>query len=395
MLRAPILLLLSPVSSEWNILKSSGLAEFEPAFVQAGASSDTDLALLTDADLQSLGLNLIQRRRLQQRLAHATATASETVDGLRTFGSAGKQITLAAGENELYNHTCSKRRALGSICILGHMWFGGAWDRYGISRLRIYVDGEAAPSIDGQLYLLHGIVEGLQDGEAAPWSSGSLLGRTGKPSGTFNTLQIPFSKTIRVTMQSYDGPSRPSNASQRFWWIFRGTEGEAAVALGSRTLPTSARLRLHTREDVMVPPTSFLSLLDTPSAGAVLMTTLSVHAESENFLEGEIRVNMSSMARESCSYGVCSSVTMSSGTEDYFLGTYYFNEGGYHNALAGCTHLQHIDGHSWEFAGYRRHDRDLLTFGPGSTQMSWRCGEPGVGNPTACTVSSYVLVYEW
>ena len=31
-------------------------------------------------------------------------------------------------------------------------------------------------------------------------------------------------------------------------------------------------------------------------------------------------------------------ILLSSGTEDYFLGTYYFNRGGYENAVAGMTH---------------------------------------------------------
>ena len=39
-------------------------------------------------------------------------------------------------------------------------------------------------------------------------------------------------------------------------------------------------------------------------------------------LEGEVRLNTSGTARASCSYGICSSLTLSSGTEDYFLGTY-------------------------------------------------------------------------
>lgn len=311
-----------------------GLEALAPAFEAAGAETDADLALLTDADLAALGLNLVQRRKLQRHLElqrHQGVVeeasfarrdlAPGSVAGLRTFGSAGKAVTLAAGENELYNHTCSSSSGL---CILGHMWFGGGlpqrtWPNYALQRLRVYVDGEAAPSIDAQLYLLHGI--GFGD-DTAPWSSGDLVGKTGSPSGTFNTLQIPFARTLRVTMQSYANQSTPSTASERFWWIFRGTEGETAVALGTRTLPASARLRLHRQDSVEVAPLGFLPLLETHSAGAVLMATLSVSAHAEQFLEGEVRLNTSGTARASCSYGICSSLTLSSGTEDYFLGTY-------------------------------------------------------------------------
>jgi hypothetical protein len=201
------------------LLARVGLTEFESAFTAAGVDQTSDIVLLTDADLAGLGLNLVQRRRLQQHLGHDASMTASSVDGLRTFGSAGKAITLQPGENLLYNHTCEK-----GLCVLGHMWFGGAWSHYDMQRLRVYIDGEATASIDGQLFLLHGV--GFAD-DAAPWSSGDLFGKTGSPSGTFNTFQIPFAQSIRVTMQCYDTVASPSTTRETFWWIFRGLEGEA------------------------------------------------------------------------------------------------------------------------------------------------------------------------
>ena len=98
-----------------------------------------------------------------------------------------------------------------------------------------------------------------------------------------------------------------------------------------------------------------------------------------------------------------------------------FYRGGYHNPLGGCSHILHAteaDNHvnngsnvsdsdsdsdsasasasgEWQFSGYRRHDEDLLFFPSGGFNMSWRCGEPGAGNPTDCTTFTYSLVYEW
>ena len=63
------------------------------------------------------------------------------------------------------------------------------------------------------------------------------------------------------------------------------------------------------------------------------MIVLSVQSAVEQFLEGEVRAFLANAPNNSCSYGVCSYMTMSSGTEDYFLGTYYFNRGAYHNPL--------------------------------------------------------------
>ena len=148
-------------------LRHLSLQQFADQFERAGVDNLDDLALLTEDDLTNFGLNLVQRRRLQKHLS----TKHDNLEAVRTFGSAGKAVSLVKGENELYNHTCSQNE-----CILRHMWFGGNWPHYDIQRLRVYVDGESAPSIDGQLFLLHGV--GFAD-QAAPWSSGSLFGKTG------------------------------------------------------------------------------------------------------------------------------------------------------------------------------------------------------------------------
>ena len=53
---------------------------------------------------------------------------------------------------------------------------------------------------------------------------------------------------------------------------------------------------------------------------------------------------------------------LSSGLEDYFLGTYYFNKGKYANNLAGLTHF---DAKNHAFSAYRFHEQgpDLLSIG--------------------------------
>ena len=179
-------------------------------------------------------------------LLHATTPLSPNA---MTFGSAGKGITLGPGEKDLFTHSCSSSVANGaSICILRHMWFGGSWARYDITRLRVYIDGDSIASIDGQMDLLHGI--GFAD-NAAPWSSGSLFGKTGSPSGIFNTFKIPFAKSIRVSAQAYTNSSSPATKGERFWWIMRGTEGEPGVEIGGKLLPLGARLMLHTNEGVL------------------------------------------------------------------------------------------------------------------------------------------------
>ena len=73
--------------------------------------------------------------------------------------------------------------------------------------------------------------------------------------------------------------------------------------------------------------------------------------------------------------GAAAPEMLSSGLEDYFLGTYYFNRGQFANGLAGLTHLnpQHST-----FSAYRFHDQDPLFFHTG-LRLTCKCGEK-VGN---------------
>ena len=103
---------------------------------------------------------------------------------------------------------------------------------------------------------------------------------------------------------------------------------------------------------------------------------------------------------------------ISSGTEDYFLGTFYFDKGQYFLPLAGVTALcpEPSDGAprprppafgcepaaGVRFSAYRVHgSADPLTFEQGFA-VTWRNGEPGHGGQAAAVnASALALVYEW
>jgi hypothetical protein len=280
-----------------------------------GSASEADMMTKRK---KTLNYSVKMKRMLLLLGAGMASAATPLSETTATFGSAGKAITLGPGETHLYNHTCAAASKDSTVCVLRHMWFGGAWPTYNITRLRVYVDGEAVASIDGQMDLLHGIGHG---DDAAPWASGSLFGKTGSPSGIFNTFQIPFSTSIILTAEPYADATAPTTTGERFWWIARGTEGEPGVEMGGKLLPLSARLVLHTSEDAALAAKAQLPLFHVEKAGAALLTVLSVTSIAEQFLEGEVRAFRADKKNESCSYGVCSYMTMSSGTEDYFLGT--------------------------------------------------------------------------
>jgi hypothetical protein len=260
------------------------------------------------------------------------------------------------------------------------MWFGGDWAGYEQTRIRFYVDGEVTPSIDMKLFLGHGI--GWSD-PSAPWGT-EHLGKTGQPSGLYNTYRIPFGKSIRVTGELGPGAEKP----QTFWWIFRGIEN-LPVYLGNIRLPANARLRLEVHNNVVLEPLQMLSIAQSRSAGALYQVTLAVASQNLDFLEAMLRAYID---------GAEEPLMLSSGTEDYFLGTYYFNRGLYHLPVAGLTHKEEPAHGTSRFSAYRFHDQDPVIFQKGF-RLVWRNGEDKNGKPYAppyqSQVTSYVWLYEW
>jgi len=294
---------------------------------------------------------------------------------LKTFGIAGKEKTFLTSthESELFKHD-------GKGCLT-HMWFGGDWSGYEKTRLRVYVDREVVPSIDMEMGLGHGI--GFNDSNA-PWGI-SKMGTTGHPSGIYNTYRIPFGKSIRVTAQLGKGVKE----NPAFWWIIRGTEN-LPITIGGVCLPDNARLKLYKRENYIAKRLEEFDLLNSNKSGCLYQVMIAAKSENLNFLEGLIRAYVN---------GEKDPLLLSSGLEDYFLGTYYFNRGKYSTPVAGLTHMDNQD-HS--FSAYRFHDDDPLFFQQG-LRLTARCGEQEgdkifggePGNPQQTTYTTYVWTYEW
>ena len=301
----------------------------------------------------------------------AASTTARATAALKTFGTMGKELRVLEGgkEAELYRY-----QGRGSLT---HMWFGGDWPGYGRTRIRVYVDGEAKASIDMELMLGHGI--GFED-EAAPWGVGRV-GKTGHPSGIYNTYRIPFGESVRVTAQLPEDV----NVNPEFWWIIRGTEN-LPVEVGGVRLPDSARLRLYTKEQFSAKPLEEFDLCNVSSAGALYQVTIAAKSENFGYLEACMRAYLDGSQKP---------LFLSSGLEDYFLGTYYFNKGKYYTAVAGLTHL---DPKTSSFAAYRFHEQDPVFFQKG-LRLTCRCGEELDGkvfhDPKQTTYTTYVWLYEW
>jgi hypothetical protein len=299
---------------------------------------------------------------------------------LKTFSSAGKELPVLDGynETELLRHE-------GKGCLT-HMWFGGDWPGYHKTRIRIYVDGKTQPSIDMELGLGHGV--GFGD-SAAPWGS-EKMGKTGHPSGLYNTFRIPFGRSIRVTGQR----NKESPDKARFWWIIRGTENLPVTLAGVR-LPETARLRLHKLEDHTAKPLEEFDLCNVKGPGALYQVTIAAKGLRKSQKDQWKDLSFLEACMRAYTDGAKEPLMLSSGLEDYFLGTYYFNRGRYANALAGLTHFVPQEN---EFSAYRFHDDDPLFFKDG-LRLTCRCGETVggkvIGDPPSTRYTTYVWLYQW
>ena len=293
--------------------------------------------------------------------------------GGKTFGTAGKELQVLKGgaEAELFRYAGKG--------FLTHMWFGGDFHNFGLTRIRVYVDDEQRASIDMEIMMGHGI--GFQD-NGAPWGV-ERIGKTGQPSGIYNTYRIPFGKSVRVTAQ------RPKDEAgdPPFWWIIRGVEN-LPLEIGGVRLPENARLKLYKIENRTTKPLEEFDMCNTPKSGMLYMTSIAAKSTNFCFLESCVRAYIG---------GAKKPMLLSSGLEDYFLGTYYFNRGQYYTPVAGLTHLVR----NAEFSAYRFHEADPVFFDQG-LRLTLRDGEEFSGKvfgpkpgPQDTDFTTYVWVYEW
>ena len=319
----------------------------------------------------ALGLPLTSAALIAQ--PPVKSAGSQFPRGLRTFSSTGKeeQPFLEATEAQL-------AWQMGSGYV-DHMWFGGSFKDYKRLRIRVYVDGETACSIDMELGL--GVGVGFQD-PAAPWGN-RFVGVTGEPSGIYLNHRIPYSRSIRVTAELPPGVPRATV----LWWIIRGLENGQPQVCGF-TLPPTARLKLHKVVDREVQPLEEFDLARVAGAGLLFQVTMAARSSNFEFLEGQMRAYYGSDTQPQF---------LSSGLEDYFLGTYYFNRGLYHLPQAGLTHK---DEATSSFSAYRYHEEDPVVFSDG-LRLTCRCGERRgekifgtTGHPKAASYTTYAWIYE-
>ena len=272
-----------------------------------------------------------------------------------------------------------------SVAKMTHFWVTPAESNI---TFRYYVDGEATASIQFEPSMACGV--GFHN-QTAPWGT-RWFGKGAKTGGWFWDLQVPFQRSIRITVQS--------DKRQILYLILRGEEGE--VEIGGKTLPAKSKL-FQQRTTGLVQPMEFVSVVDIPAGtrGMFFMHTLSFAASNLNSLEGCYHLYT---PRNTSWPGL----VMSTGTEDYFDSAYYFDAGTFHMPTSGFTHLVETEGRV-TFSAYRFHDHDHIFFDDGLL-FQWRNGDmddaSGIkcmiltggkwnGHPGPAIVNVYAWAYVW
>lgn len=298
----------------------------------------------------------------------------------KTFGTMGKEVRplKSEAEAELFHYS-------GKGCLT-HMWFGGGWKGCENTRIRIYVDGETRPSIDMELYLGHGI--GFGD-DFSPWGT-ARIGKIGTGTSVYNTYRIPFGTSVRVTAQL----APEVKESPDFWWIIRGTEN-LPVTLGGVPLPDNARLKLYKLENHTAQPLEEFALCDVPGNGALYQVTMAAKGLRKSEKDQWQDLSFMEACMRAYIGGAKAPLFLSSGLEDYFLGTYYFNKGRYANAVAGLTHFNPAEN---EFSAYRFHEEDPVFFQNGlrlTCRGGEKIGDKVFHNPPPARYTTYTWLYQW
>tara|TARA_B110000208_G_scaffold74974_2_gene96489 strand:- start:2657 stop:3973 length:1317 start_codon:yes stop_codon:yes gene_type:complete len=410
-------------------------------------------------------------------LALTLATIAPTATSLKVVSRAEKGFVLNDTENVAFNYSGGSGGVLTKLVFQG----GEGWPQrplatgFGAVILRVYVDGEATPSIEAPLYTLiamewldecetmkdcaancSGLGRGAQQqcpyGDG-PWSN-SLFGKTGVLSGIFTTRRIPFGpQGVRVTLQ----PREPCYRKCGIFWTIRalvggknpsGTMSLPMIVVGGVQLPSQARLKLVSTIIPLAAVRQYIVLYTARNrSGAVVQTNLAVGTnDTSNF-----------WVMESCFRSWVDGGEMellSSGTEDYFDATDYWDQGLWFGETAGLTqmhplqnvaaaarrrrheYMQRIrsgaaheeeeeDGgagppyrNQYRMSAYRVHDADPLFFET-SFVLMWRNGEscnpsqypighcvpptpttndstwPSAGLPSPSHVIGRIWAYEW
>jgi hypothetical protein len=271
-----------------------------------------------------------------------------------------------------------------------HWWLGGKTTAmYGV--LRFYVDGETKAAIETKPLQAVGVTQ--------PGTMAFAVGKMGMPSqhtSVYSNLRIPFRTELRITLQLAAGVQ--ARKRHEVFFSIRGAEG-LRVQMAEVQLPETAKLRLHHFWAKDIRPLQYKELVHVHGQGLLFLTMVNMHSGNDFFLEGCMRARVDG-----------TQTLLSSGTEDYFLRSFYFDTVPLASDASGVLQWKKT-ATKRVLTAYRFHDTELITFNSSFT-LVWRNGEVNntqglkcvdgeegqghiIGNPTTTLLNANIWFYEW
>lgn len=279
-----------------------------------------------------------------------------------SFSCAVSTITLKAGDPayELCTQTGSG--------YVSFQWFTGTFGALGdgaeMVLIRFYIDGESTPSVTLFPYELAGTpslasYNTSKSSNVRTWSA-DLWGRNSQTSW-INSFPVPFGTSLRLTLQHVG----TAGARATVYYQAHGLIG-ASASFGRLPLPSSARLVLQ-RNDLLLPRLAYLPLSNFSTGGGLLAAvSIAFVAPNLNTLEGCVH----QYATAATPYP---GVLHSTGTEDEFISSYYYDLGPFQSKSAGLFYKQSA-GPNVTIAMWRSYQDDPVIWSAGGAFV-WRNGD--------------------
>jgi hypothetical protein len=299
---------------------------------------------------------------------------------MSTFGAARSGVAISGtSETTLLSHTTSAGGGMLTYIRVASDEF--LWPNYDLARVRIYVDGEASPSVDYRL--------GLADsGDLVPFGVG-MVGNTADNGGVYLTLRVPFSTSVVVN--ATQSPLDLGTHSISF--VVRGVVGPASLfsfhglPAASGGLYSTARLRSATLDGETFAPYAPVPLLSSARAGALAFVGLQLSSTNTSYTSGPVTALVD---------GAAAPVPLSHSLPSFFAQDEGQGTGKYVVALGGVTALAPVLGA--QIIAFRVFDDSAdPVLWSSSMELRWAVGEAGAagGGPGPTVVSATVFWYEF
>ena len=252
---------------------------------------------------------------------------------LSSFSCAISTLTMKKGDPPF--EVCNKLVSGGGF--VSKQWvtgtFGSLGDGMEATLISMYIDGEATPSIVYWPFELSAIPSLTAWGvvhsapQQQPW--GSPLFSRNSATSFVNNIPVPFSSSVRITL-TFTG-----NASAVLYYQAHGMSAPT-FRFGDVDLPTASRLVIQ-RNALTLPRLAYLPIVNftSNSKGLIAAMAIAFTAPNLNTLEGCFNL-----------YDTATTAfpgeLHSTGTEDEFISSYYFDQGPFQGRNAGVYYKKDV-----------------------------------------------------